>query len=178
MPITTIICTFKAFARPQSNMETTMASLTAVPWWHCQNFNSVNQAFVSKKSTQLIKCPIIRTSPFSLISWLLISSSSNTCQVFNTDQAIRLFGIENNSFANDMVNMALKSSLFPRQPFQQLPTSTSTTARAFRGAFLERSTNTRVLVCCLSNFFSRPFLVLGCYRQIGTPKIYTNDIKN
>ncbi len=70
MPITTIICTFKAFARPKSNLETTMASLTAVPWWHCQNFNSVNQAFVSKKSTQLIKCPYDTGNKLPVSRWL------------------------------------------------------------------------------------------------------------
>ncbi len=115
-----------------------MTTFTTVGWWNNISFNSLSNSFVLDKLSKLKKCPRVRASSFSLSSWLLISIFSNASKIFKCNDAVSLKCISYYCLADDMVDMTLKPSLFPRQQFQQLPTSTSATARAFRGFLLAR----------------------------------------
>ena len=82
MPTTIFVRTFKSFATSKTQVHTSMASLAAVPWWNCNNLNSINQSLVLQKSTKLVESPRVRTETLFFASWLLISVFSNSCQVF------------------------------------------------------------------------------------------------
>jgi len=138
-----------------------MTSLTAITRTDRKYLDPINQSFVLKKSTKLVESPRIRASSFSLVSRLLISSFSNASQIFNSNNTIRLFSTQNYRFTDDMVDMALKSFLLTRQPFQQCATSASATACAFRGFLLEISALFRVFISYITNFSTRPFFVIG-----------------
>ena len=176
MPGTATIRTFESFPASQTKVHTFMTGLRTVSWRNRQYFDPVNQSLVFEESTKLIKCPRIRASSFSLCSGLGIGSFSDASQIFNSNNAIRLFGTQNYGFADDMINMALKSFLPPRQPFQQLSASSATTACAPLGAFLEVCAKLRIFISNVAYFFARPFLVVRRNRYISTSKIYTNNI--
>ena len=176
MPTTTTVRTFESFPASQTEVHTSMTGLRTVSWRNWNYLYPVNQSFVFEESTKLIESPRIRASSLSFRSWLLVGFVSNARQIFNSNNTIRLFGTQNNGFANDMIDMALKSFLSPRQPFQQLPASSATTACAFRGAFLEISALLRVSISYIADFFTRPFFVVrrNCY--ISASKIYSDDV--
>lgn len=174
MPAT--ITTFKTFIRPQPNVQTLMAGLASIRWWHCDYLNSFLNTFVLKEGTQLIKRPKIRPPTLNLVSRLLVGPFPNPGQIFNSNNRICCQGELNNTVADLMVEPLLKSSLTPRQPLQNLPCPTASRPCAFRGFLLERCSSFGVSIPNLCYLLAVPLVRVTGYGNVPSPKIHANNV--
>ena len=126
------IATFKCFVRPQANVQALVAGLTRVLRWHGNYLNSSLDSLVLQKESKLIERPAIGASPVCLTSGLSVCCVSNASQLLNGNNRFLRLGLVDDGSADIVVKPRLKSLLFPRQPFQQLATSTPTATCAFR----------------------------------------------
>ena len=150
-----------------------MASLRSVGGRNCHDFNTILDAFVFQEITQLIERPTVRPSPLCLGSSLLVGAFSNARQILNRNNRGIRFGIQDNVFADVVVQPSLIAPLLPRQPLQQFPASSPRTACAFRGFALDRLSCLGVFVSNLVNGFAVPFIPLAS-NCVPTPKVNAN----
>ena len=176
MPVTTVISTSKSLSRPQSNMQASIAGLACVPRRDGYYFNTRLNTLVLKKLSKLIKCPRVRASTLCFMARLLIGSISNARQVFNSDKATRLHRILNDCSTNRVVQPRLISSLPPRQPFQDISNSSSSSSCAFRDFCLERSSDLGKPISGFSYSSPIPFVPITGYSDVPSPKIDTNNV--
>lgn len=127
----TTVSTLEHLVRPQANVQALVASLASPRRWHGNHFNPCFNSLVFQEESKLIKCPGVRTSTLCLISGLSVGSVADTCQVFNGNNSFLRLGLVNNGSADSVVKPRLKPLLFPRQPFEQLPTSPPTATCAW-----------------------------------------------
>jgi hypothetical protein len=163
------------------DMQTLVASLGCIAGLEGNHFNASTNALIGQELAQLVESPTIRPSALSFASGHLIGALSNPCQVLNSDNFITR-PCANNGFADDMILMRLIASLAPRQPFQQISTSSSSAARAFRSCSgskracfcLKRCSDSSLSISYSSSFLTAPFLSLTGYCNIGSAKVNAN----
>lgn len=172
MPIA--VTTLEKFVTSQPDVVAAVAGLRRVGRPNCNDLNAVFQTLVFQEIPQLVERPAIAASPFHLIAWLLIGALPNACQVFNRHHSAVDFGIDNDGLADVVVEPSLITSLLARQPFQQLSTSASRTACAFRAFALDRLSCLGVPVSHFLNRFTVLFLSFARHCDIPTPKVNAN----
>lgn len=176
MPIATLVSTPKPLSRPQTNVQTLVASLACVARGNGYHFNTRLNTLVFKKLPKLIECPRVGASTLGFVSRLLKSSISDASQVLNSNKAAGLQGILNDCSTYCVVQPRLISSLTSRQPFQDIPNSSSSSSCAFRDFCLERSSELRELIPGFGYSSPIPFVPITGYSDVAPPKIDTNNV--
>ena len=186
----TTVTAFEDFLRPQTNVQTLMASLTGIRGWYSYHLNARLNTFVFQECTQLVERPITQAPAFSLISRFKVCPFTNTRQLFHCNSCIGVNGISNDSSTNCMVKPSLISFFPSRQPFQRSPTSFASSSceggsageaspadtPPLRGLALKRSSYLGKFVSSIFYLFAVPFVCIACYRYIASTKINTNHV--
>ncbi len=172
----TAVCTLKHLGRPTANMQTLVASPTGVLRRHGNHFNPCLDSLVFKEESKLMKRPTVGASTLCFTPGLSVGSVAYTSQVLNCNNRTLGLGLVNNSSTDIVVKPRLKPLLFPRQPFQQLTTSTPTATCAFRGAFLNRGENVGKFVSNRLYRFTIPFISGRGNGDTPATKINTDNI--
>ncbi len=167
MPTFKTLATSVGFTPNRMDMVTFVAHLRSISRINFNQFYPCLNCFLFKEDSQLIEIPKIRTSALSLVSWLLITPSSNPCQFLNCNNFTLRFSLINGA-TNVVVKPRLIASLTPRQPLPDLTASTPT-RRAFRGFLLQRYSYLRKILSNLLNPFTIPLIATASNGKI-TPK--------
>jgi hypothetical protein len=131
---------------------------------------------VSQKLPQLKERPAITESSFFFGAKKLISSFSDSCQIFQANELICNFSFTDYAMANGVVYPFLKALLLTRQPFQQCPTSAPRTARAFRGFLLDLCSQIGVMISDFGNFFTAKFISLGGNNNVSSAQVTAQNL--
>ena len=150
----TAVAALKCLVRPQTNVQTLFAGLTGILRRYGNHLNPCFDSLVLQEESKLVKCPRIGASTLRLVSGLSVGSFTDASQVLNRNKGILRLGLVDDSSADIVVEPRLKFLFFPRQPFQQLATSTPTASCAFRGFFLNRGSGLGKFVSNFLNGFS------------------------
>ena len=98
---------------------TTAASLRGVSGWYKNNRNSSQDSFVSNKHPELIKRPIVRSSPLSFATGLGIERLANIGQVLKRQCSSFCLSFVHQLPADAVVDIFLKPGFFPREPLEE-----------------------------------------------------------
>ena len=139
------------------NVQALVASLTGIARVNKNQLYTKFHGFIDQELAQLIKCPRISPSAFCFCAWLLIRSLPNSRQIFQSDSLIANFGLLNSAETDDVICVGLEASFFAGQPLQKPSATTPTTPCAFRGFFLDRRSDSCVLISNFSYLFSTVF---------------------
>ena len=170
------IATFKCFVRPQANVQALVAGLTRVLRWHGNYLNSSLDSLVLQKESKLKKCPTVGTSPLCSASGLSVGSVAYTSQILNGNNCFLRLSLLDDGSADIVVEPRLKSLFLPRQPFQQLATSTPTTTCAFRGAFLNRSSSLGKFISNFLDGLSVPLIPVGGNGNTPSSEVNSDNV--
>jgi hypothetical protein len=96
------------------DVQTLVASLTTISRGNSNDFNTFRDPFVFKELPKLIECPTVRSSAFSLVSGLSISSVSDARQIFYSHTSFSLYSARNDLFTYIVVYPGLISLLSTR----------------------------------------------------------------
>ena len=129
------------------NVQAFSARLASVRRINRNQFNTIFQAFVAQKHSELKKCPTVTTPAFGLVSRQLVSSFPNPAQVFNRNYGIVLKCRQDNQFTDVMVQPCLISFFSARQPLQNLPCPTASRPCASSTNGLPCASTASILTC-------------------------------
>jgi len=174
--------TSKLLARPirftmsRVDMVAIVASLRSISRLNKQDFYTMFYRFVNQELSQLVKRPTIAKPSFFLRSWLLIGALSDSRQIFQSNSLVMQFSPRYQSMADGVIYQALKAFLLARQPFQQFPTSASSTACASRSLLLEIHSKFGVMISNFGNFFTAKFISFRCNNNVSSTQIASKNI--
>ena len=172
----TAVTALKYLVRSQANVQTLFAGLTCVLRRYGYNLNPCLDSFVLQKESKLVKCPRVGASTLCFVSGLSVGSVSNSSQVLNRNNRFLRLGLVDDGSTDIVVKPRLKPLFFPRQPFQQPTTSPSTASCAFRGLFLNRSSDLGKFVSNFLNGFAVPFIPIRSNGNTPAPKVNADNV--
>lgn len=158
------------------NVSAARTSLTGIGRGDKHNWNSSNCSFVVHKYPELPIRPVVRSTPFSFATWLLVEAIPNSAQVFKCQCGLRLFCFLYQLLSNVMVQPLLKPTFSPREPSQQ----PSRVALAKRGALSARAFGLNIgsdstkSVSDRLDLFATPRLTCRSGSDIPASQIHTN----
>ena len=158
-------------------MQAFSARLGRVGRVHQHRFNTVFNALVGNKPTELIERPTIRATAFCLASGLLIGAFTNTCQIFQRYRCALGFSGVDDAFADVVVQPGLIASLSARQPFQDVSRSSASRPCAFRGFLLKRCSHPGKLVSDAFDFRPRPAITFRGHSNVCTSQINADHLR-
>lgn len=168
--------TLKALALPLTDMLAAVAGLRSVGGVDGDDLHPSQSRLVLHKTAQLVECPTVATAAFGAGTGLGIGSLSDARQVLQRDSRTQNLSLRDDSLADHMVHMLLKTLLFARQPLQQLTRTAAGTACAFRAVLLHHLTGFSKTVTNFCHRLARPAFTGGGNGYIGSPQVNANDL--
>jgi len=101
------------------DVPTTRASLTGISRWNKHNEYASYCGFVVHKQPELIKRPVVRSTPLSLRARLLVEAVSDSGQVLKSQCSLSYESLLYQLFADVMVEPLLKATFSAREPSEQ-----------------------------------------------------------
>lgn len=101
------------------NVSATRTGLACVSRGDKHNWNSGNCSFVLYEYPELIKSPVIRSTPLSFAAWFLVEAIPDSGQILKRQCSIRLLCLSYQLLTDVVVQPLLKATFSPRKPSQQ-----------------------------------------------------------
>jgi hypothetical protein len=165
-----------AFSRNWVNMKAVMTGLARVSGVYQYEFHAMFYRFIRQELSELVERPTIPQSLILFRLWQSVRSLPNSREVFDSDSFVAFFRLLYQAIRDDMIRVGLKASLFPRQPFQKLPTSTPRASCAFRGILLKFRSQLRVFISNFGDFFPAKFVPFRRDDNIRPSEVATDDV--
>ena len=153
------------------NVMTAAASLGRVSRWDKDNGNSSQNSLVGDKHPELIKRPVVRSSPLSFAAWLAVQGLTNIGQVLKRQCSSHALGLGYQLLSDAVVDVLLEPRLFPGEPLEE----SSTSSRAFG---LKRSPDPRVTVASRLQLATIPSFIGGSCRNVSPTQIDSNHLRS
>jgi hypothetical protein len=167
MPTAIVLATPVRSPLLRVDMQALVASLAGASRLNKQHLNTRYQSFVCRELTQLVECPVVRIPALRLPSGLLVSSFPNPSQVLKRNASFKALSCIDQSTADGVIDIGLKSSFLPREPLKELFGSS--------GAFgLNGCTDLCKMVSHFLNLFPTPSHTSTCMGNITSPYIHPN----
>jgi len=163
------VITSKLFPLSIANVETVRTSFTRIGRRNRNQFNAIQQTFIGKKLTELVKTPFAYSCSKFLA--FLICRKSNTFQILNSNSFAFEFSNLNNLFTDSMIGNCAKSSFTTRKPFQK----SFSRLRAFS---LNRTPNLLSFFSIFLKWFRIKGLAITQCANIYKPEIATDKTFN
>lgn len=101
---------------PSADSTTMRTGLASIPWINFHDRDAKSKGLVSDELLQLVESPGVEVCP---LCFAMFGTSPDAGQVFKDNGRIGILGSKfYDAFADHMIGVALKASLFARQPFQ------------------------------------------------------------
>lgn len=152
------------FAVRSLDMPIGKAALRRVAWVNLFKFDTMHLCFVGEELLQLCERPIL-----VLCSIILASNRrprTDVGQVFNPYRTIRVFGLENQTLRNNVVDISLKAGLPARHLFQVV-------FSRLAAALLQRLTQLGVAFAGVLDSFAAEHITVTGYSDIGHTHVDT-----
>jgi hypothetical protein len=171
MTASKLLATSVRFTSNGVDMQTLVAGLGCITGVNKHQIHSKLYGFISEELAKLKKRPTITSTSLCFRAWLLVGTFSDTCQILQSNSLLGVFGVLDESVANGMVHLCLKSPFTSTQPLQDLSRSTTSRPCAFGRFSLQRSSYTGILVPNLGYFSSTKLIPFRGNANVCAPQI-------
>ena len=157
-------------------MQTAMAHLRCIGRWHQNHRDTCQCRLIGHVLSQLEEGPTIPTTPFFLAPGLLIGALTNAGQVFQRNASVGRPCRRDQGLGDDVVCVALKALLCPRQPVQELTAPAPRTPGALRGFALQSCPQSGEAVPTVANVTPIPTLPLAGMGNVCPSQVHPQYI--